>query len=137
MYLFSMQKKKQKKREQISQIKLIDWRNSEVKNHPELEWLFSVPNGLPLHPKVAYEATLEGLTAGVSDLLLLCPRAHWHGLCLEMKDTVGVIGPDQKRFLNHHSRQGYCTRVCYSFESARDLIINYLMGMEIAPNVLY
>ena len=47
--------------------------------------LFAVPNGGHRDATEAKIMMVEGVTPGVSDLLLLVPRGQYHGLCIEMK----------------------------------------------------
>ena len=75
--------------------------------YPELsKLLFSVPNE---NEQSKYEGTLQqkitgnrrrrkGVTAGVSDLLLLVAKKGYHGLCLECKTPIGHQSKNQKEW---------------------------------------
>ena len=60
--------------------------------------LFHVPNGGYRTAATARNMKLEGVVAGVSDLLLLVPSGPYHGLCIEMKTPKGRQTPRQKHF---------------------------------------
>ena len=70
----------------------------------------------------------EGVTAGVSDLILLCPNSQFHGLCIEMKTTSkGSAQRDsQKAWEAAVSAQGYKYVVVRTFDEFRAVICDYL-----------
>lgn len=90
--------------------------------------LFAVPNGGWRGKVEASIMKAEGVTAGVSDLLLLCPNGVYHGLCIEMK--TGMKGskqsPNQIAWMQAVTGVGYKYVVCRSFDEFKDAIINYL-----------
>lgn len=107
--------------------------------HPELaKLLFAVPNG---GGRNALEASImkgEGVTAGVSDMLLLVPRQGYHGLCIEMKRQWYEMGrkglvlkktyqePEQKEWQSLVEAQGYRYEVIRTLEEFIELINSYL-----------
>jgi hypothetical protein len=99
---------------------------------PELGLLFAIPNGARLRPAVAKTMKEEGLRRGVLDLCLPVPRGVFHGLWIEMKAPAepgfkkGYPSPAQKWWIEQLRRQGYAVYVCYTFEEARDVLIDYL-----------
>lgn len=112
--------------EHNEQAALIDWCNNFKMYAPELEWIFAVPSGGHRHKKVATYMKIEGAKAGVPDLLLLCARFDFHGLGIEMKSTTGRVREVQWKWTGHLSEEGYLIGICYSFEEARDLLLDYL-----------
>lgn len=68
----------------------------------------------------------EGVTAGVSDLILLFPTKKHHGLCIEMKTPTGTHQDSQKEWQHLVEAAGYRYAICRSFEQFRDLIWGYL-----------
>lgn len=90
--------------------------------------LFAVPNGGWRGPVEARIMKAEGVTAGVADLLLLCPNGTYHGLCIEMK--TGMKGSKQSAYqiawMQEVTNVGYKYVVCRSFDEFKDAISAYL-----------
>ena len=124
-------------------------------NHPEshlqqvcLKWarlqypvcrtlLFSVPNGAHLSQVQARILKAEGMTAGVSDMLLLHPSADGKhcALCLEFKFGTGTQSPLQVAWQQEVERTGcYRYEVVRSFEEFRRIIENYLPPQKVLFN---
>lgn len=108
--------------------------------HPEFaDLLFAVPNGgarTPLEGKIMKG---EGVTAGVSDLILLVPSKGYHGLCIEMKRSWWELdgkgrsvkrysyqSAAQKRWQESVEAQGYRYAVVKSLNEFTELINSYL-----------
>lgn len=68
----------------------------------------------------------EGLTSGVSDMLLLLPRKGYHGLCIEFKTEKGRQSDTQKQFQSMVESQGYLYVIVRSFPSFMQLIDDYV-----------
>ena len=90
--------------------------------------LFSVPNG---GWRGKFEAAImkaEGITAGVSDLLLLVPNKTHHGLCIEMKtgEKGSRQSESQKEWQAAVESQGYQYTVCHCFDEFVTTITRYL-----------
>lgn len=93
------------------------------------ELLFAVPNGAHLSKIQASILKGEGMTAGVSDLLLLHPSSdgQWCGLAIEMKTEKGRQSEWQKAWQKELEETGcYRYEVVRSFEQFRKLINDYL-----------
>jgi hypothetical protein len=88
--------------------------------------LFAVANGGYRRPREAMLLKQEGVRSGVSDLILLVPRGHWHGMALEMKAADGRLSKEQTQFLNDAKAQGYHAIVARSTDEAIEAITNYL-----------
>ncbi len=88
--------------------------------------LVSFPNGGRRGKIEASLMKLEGCRAGAPDLILLAPRAHYHGMAIELKTETGKLSPKQKEFMNDLAEQGYWTGVCHNTESAINAITSYL-----------
>jgi hypothetical protein len=122
--------------ERREQTALIQWRD--VHSRPgapdrieELRWLHSSLNGERLPPGQAARARAAGMTAGVWDLFL--PVVCWAGgqiihpgLYIEMKVVGNDLSDTQREFRGHLLRQGYQTRVCYSWGDAARQVLAYL-----------
>lgn len=88
--------------------------------------LFAVPNG---GQRGKFEARImkgEGVTAGVSDLLLLVPSKGYHGLCIEMKTKEGKQRDTQKAWQKAVEQMGYKYILSRSIESFIAQVNDYL-----------
>lgn len=123
------------------QAALITWADLVSKNeHPDLAWLFAIPNGAKLpylkttgkngrerrFSPEAQRLNAEGLRAGVPDLCLPVPRGEFHGLYLEMKSSNGKIRPEQAGWIDFLRTQGYYVVVAWDFDQAQSVLVNYL-----------
>lgn len=88
--------------------------------------LFAVPNGGARRRIEGAIMKAEGVTKGVSDLLLLFPAKHYHGLCIEMKTEKGKQQPSQKIWQRAVEDAGYKYVICRSFEDFMEQINAYL-----------
>lgn len=88
--------------------------------------LFAVPNGGWRNPITARRLKSEGVTAGVSDLVLLVPNAAFHGLCVEMKTAIGRQSEEQRTWQRLVTEQGYCYSVCRDVQGFSDTVKGYL-----------
>ena len=99
-------------------------------------FLFSIPNGAKIgghvtkrgFPVMAAILKGEGMTEGVSDLLLALPRSGFHGLFIEMKTIVGDLSPEQREFLERQSGEGYAVAVCRTLAEFEKTVDDYMNG---------
>lgn len=84
--------------------------------------LFHVPNGGYRTATTARNMKLEGVVAGVADLILLVPSNEYHGLCIEMKTSKGRQSPKQRVFESAVSRMGYEYQIIRSLEDFMKLV---------------
>lgn len=95
--------------------------------YPELALLlFAVPNGGARRKIEGAIMKAEGTTRGVSDLLLLFPSRHYHGLCIEMKSPKGKQQPSQKIWQRKVEWAGYKYALCHSVEEFMSEVNTYL-----------
>ena len=89
--------------------------------------LFAVPNGGARNRTEAAIMKGEGVTAGVSDLILLFPCSGYHGLCIELKtkNRTSKQTETQKEWQGLVEREGYKYIVCRSFDEFQHEIENY------------
>lgn len=87
--------------------------------------LFAVGNGGARSRTEAAIMKGEGVTAGVSDLILLFPNSMYHGLCIEMKTPTGRLQDSQKEWQKCVEAVGYKYALCRSFEEFQNLIYSY------------
>lgn len=101
------------KDEHILQVGCLTWFRLQ---YPKLKKaLFSVPNGANVTEREGKWLKKEGLTAGVSDLILAIPNKNNAGVFIEMKTPTGTVSEEQKEFLTLMRSLGYRTEVVRSF----------------------
>lgn len=88
--------------------------------------LFAVPNGGHRNIQTARSLKAEGVTSGVSDLLLLVPKRDYHGLCVEVKTPVGRQSENQKNWQRIIEAQGYRYEIVHSLDEFAELVRWYL-----------
>lgn len=88
--------------------------------------LFAVPNGGHRNIQTARSLKAEGVTSGVSDLLLLVPKREYHGLCIEVKTPVGRQSDNQKNWQRIIEAQGYRYEIVRSLDEFAELVRWYL-----------
>lgn len=95
--------------------------------HPELRLLYAIPNGGHRARRTAAQMKAEGVRAGVPDYHLPVARGGHIGLWVELKRTKGGrLQPEQRAWLAALQAQGHRVAVCKGWESAFDLICDYL-----------
>lgn len=128
-----------------AQLQANTWRNNNIRAQSELatklEMMFAIPNGGERHIAVAGKLKAEGVKAGVPDVMLPVPRQSYkspcicHGLFIEMKrpskkpvkaNSRGGVANDQESYHLFLRSQGYCVAVCYTWQEARDTVLQYL-----------
>lgn len=104
----------------------VTWFRMKHRNLAKL--IFAVPNGGARSKIEAAIMRGEGVTAGVSDLILLVARGGFNGLCIEMKtESRGSRqSDDQKAWQALVEAQGYKYIVCRSLDQFMSEINNYL-----------
>jgi len=93
--------------------------------YPCLKWLYSVPNGLSLHPAIASTMIQEGQKNGIPDLCLPFKTLSYSQLYIEMKSAKGSLSPHQIDFKAYAQTQGYKMVVCRSAIAALESIVLY------------
>lgn len=95
--------------------------------HPELALrLHHSPNGGRRTAREGARFKAMGTRAGFPDLQLCVARGPYHGLFIEMKSPTGTQQPSQKLFQEVLTAEGYCYKVCRSFDEFRQIITEYL-----------
>lgn len=106
------------------------------KMHPELRWLFAVPNGGHRNKVAAGKLKAEGVKPGVPDYLLPVashlPHAElrvdkWRGLAIELKRTRGGRTSDEQAdWIAHFDSECWRVAICKGHEHAWAVICEYL-----------
>lgn len=118
--------------EHNQQVAVMAWAASQRSRHPELKWLFAIPNGGNRSPIEASRLKAEGVRAGVSDLMLPVAKGQYHGLFVEVKLVArknhkqGGRSPEQVEFQAFAQEQGYAAITCYGWEHVTRAIEGYL-----------
>ena len=115
-----------KSKEAIEQSQLIMWAKYSEAAHPDLKWLFHIPNGGSRNKIEAANLKKQGVKSGVPDLCLPVARYPFHGLYIEMKAGKNVPSANQKEWLEALQLNGYRCDVCWSVEEAQHVILSYL-----------
>lgn len=113
--------------EHDEQVVLFQWAALHEAEHPELRWLFAVPNwiGTRTRHHGAY-LKAEGRKPGVPDIWLPCSRRHYHGLVIELKILPNRPSDEQRAWLAALEAADYAVHVCYSAPEAQAVILSYL-----------
>ena len=112
--------------EAAEQMYLMQWAHCFSGNYPELDLLFHIPNGGSRNKFEAANLKRQGVKAGVPDLFLPVPRGGYHGLFIEMKYGKNKPTGEQKEWMRRLEEQAYKAAVCYGWQEAADLIMDYL-----------
>lgn len=113
--------------EHVEQVHLFQWAAWQSGKYPELDLMYAIPNGGYRNKKTAAELKAEGVKSGVSDIFLPVARCKKHGLYIEMKRTEGgKLSKSQEKFIAGVKNQGYAAIVCFGFEKAKEIILQYL-----------
>lgn len=125
-----------KKSEHTEQCCLIDWCKCNEHKYPALANIFAVPNGSKLpytrtqQGKVwsgqRWKLVKEGMKSGVPDLFLAWPMQGYSGMFIEMKYGKNKPSDEQLNWIARLDNAGYHVVVCYSFEEAKEKILDYI-----------
>lgn len=117
--------------EDTEQAHIFVWAAWARNKYPELDLMHHIPNGGKRSKSEAARFKAQGVKAGVPDIFLPCARGGYHGLYIELKRTKGgKLSAAQKEWIDALRGQGYKVIVCYGFDEAREVIINYLEGAK-------
>lgn len=107
--------------ESREQILFVNWMR---KNYPEHK-IFAIPNGGSRNPSEAQRMKMEGVTAGVPDLMIPSLR-----MFIEMKRLVGgKISKEQQQMIEYLRQCGYVAVVCAGAEQAK-VAVNFTLSLK-------
>lgn len=123
--------------EHSQQVALFAQAALEIKNYPQLCWMFAVPNGFFASPGQKAKMKAEGLKSGVPDVWLPIPSYGYNlaqeryyiaycGLVIEMKVGKNKTSEEQGEWLAYLSKAGYKCHICYGWKEAWQRIMEYL-----------
>jgi hypothetical protein len=130
---------------------LFQWCALNIKQYPQLKWLYAVPNGFFSSSGQKAKMKAEGLKDGVPDICLPWPISKlkskevvkdertyfniwYHGLYIELKiekrrnQKDGGCSKEQLEWLAYLEEVGYFVAVCYGWQDAKNVIVRYLNG---------
>lgn len=114
------------------QMAVFQWAALNKNRHPELRWLYAIPNGGGRSARQGAILKAEGVKPGVSDICLPVARHGFHGLYIEMKKTKGVpsdVRTEQREFITFVTAQGYYAEVAFGWEMAIRILERYLLPL--------
>lgn len=88
--------------------------------------LFAIPNGGSRNKIEAVNMKRQGVTAGVSDVILLVPKKGFASLCIEFKTKTGRQSEEQKEFQFQAEKCGSKYVVVRSVEQALREVKEYI-----------
>lgn len=113
--------------EDAAQAALMQWAHMrKYQDGKVADYIQHSPNGGLRSIATAARLKCQGTMAGFPDLFLFVPAGGYHGLMIEMKAPNGRLSVAQKKVLPRIESQGYRVEVCYSTESAIEVIQQYL-----------
>ena len=86
-----------------------------------------VPNGGQRNKIVAYKLKLQGVKAGVPDVLIFTPpkKVECRGVAIELKRTKGgVVSKSQKEWMEKLTECGWVVEVCNGSGQAIDFLLS-------------
>ena len=123
-------------RESEEQQALFEWAAWNEKKYPGLDSMFAIPNAGKRSNVAGGIMKAEGMRKGVPDLFLPVviveynrqgsPCLLYAGLFIEMKFGKGETSKAQMEWHEKLKKNGYAVKVCYGWEEARDLIVQYM-----------
>ena len=109
------------------QTTLFQWAALMTHRWPELRTMYHIPNGGSRNAIEAARLKAQGVKAGIPDIFLPCARGSWHGLYIEMKRRKGGrVSDEQRDMIRLLIEQGYKAVVCYGWEEAKTVIVEYM-----------
>lgn len=96
---------------------------------PALELLHAIPNGGKRDKITAGNLVLEGVLAGVPDLMLPVARQGFHGLYLEMKKPKDYkVADNQVKIISRLRAEGYRVEVGVGWLEAWNILLDYIFS---------
>ncbi len=113
--------------ESAEQVALFDWAGANRVPHPDLQWLYAIPNGGKRSKVTAARLKREGVKRGYPDIGLDVARGGYLGLRIEMKRRKkSHTSEDQLTWHRRLWAQGYRVVVVKGWEIAAAELLAYL-----------
>ncbi len=108
---------------------LFEWAEWAKRKYPELDLMYHVVNEGRRSLRYGNELKKQGMKKGVPDICLPVPAHHYIGLYIELKRrdrSLSRVTEEQRGWLVALNRVGHYAVVCYGWEEARNVILQYL-----------
>ena len=112
------------KEEERLQINCVNWFTYQYSQYRAL--FFAIPNGGSRNIIEAANLKKQGVTAGISDVILLYPNKQYHFLCIEFKTTKGKQSESQKEFEIAVNNVGGLYIIIRTFDEFKNFIDKYM-----------
>jgi hypothetical protein len=89
-----------------------------------------VANERRTSPQAGRRLKAKGVKSGVPDCLIFTPSTQYKGLAIELKIYPNKPTANQKKWLKTLELFGWCVKVCYSFDEAKEIIDKYLESIK-------
>ena len=125
-------------REGSEQKVLIRWLYAQQQNGIQVGQLlggvvYHVPNGGQRSKKTAADLKMQGVRAGVSDLVVATARGGYHGLYIELKATPphdAGLAKSQREWLEKMAGNGYLAVLAKGVDEAKAVLVAYACWPE-------
>lgn len=122
-----MRRKPRQDLEHQEQVALFTWAVENEAKHPELRWLFAVPNWIGVRTaKQGARLKAEGRKVGVLDVWLPVRHGSHPGMVIELKAGNNRPTKEQREWIDHLWSQGWQVLVAYSANAAIQNLVEYL-----------
>lgn len=105
---------------------LFQWAEVMSRHYPKLALLYHIPNGGARSKGTAGRLKAEGVKSGVPDICLPVSNGKYHGLYVEMKVKNNKPSPNQLKWIESLTEEGYKAIVCYGWQNAARAIQDYI-----------
>lgn len=105
---------------------LFCWAALNFKKYPELKFMYHIPNGGLRGKREAANLKAAGVRSGVPDIHLPVPKGQYAGLYIELKVGKGKTSENQDEWIAFLREHHYKVWVCHGWQSAVQVIENYL-----------
>lgn len=112
--------------EDAEQTTLFKWAAVQSGKYPGLSLMFHIPNGGKRDAREAARFKAMGVKPGVPDIFLPVAHGGFHGLFIELKAPGGRVSRFQDGYISELREQGYRVEVCFGWEDAAAVVIQYL-----------
>lgn len=117
---------KRQYREANEQEALFRWAELQACTYPELLAMYAIPNAAKRSPIEGARMVKQGLKKGVPDICLPVARRNFAGLYIELKVDKNKTTEHQDVWIQRLRKYGHRVEVCYGWEVAKDVILDYL-----------
>lgn len=117
--------------EHESQAVFFSWIEQHKASLDGIELAHAVPNGGARHIATASKLKLEGVKAGVPDVLWPVARGGFIGLAIEFKHGDGNPSKEQRERIKKMQCEGWCVVICWDWRSAVRVVQGYAGMMKV------